>query len=420
MYKVPALFLIIFSILCSCTGDKGKSTPFVHHSIVPKYLNGHISAQTVADIDNDGFLDIVIRSGKSGKAEIAWLRNPLAGDSGQRSWKKFIISHAAYPSGQKSSGSGIIVTDLNGDGRPDIITGAKLEGIGNALCWWECPKDVKNGLWKRNLIKAPDKRTGEEFAPHSIILHDINLDGSNDLVIGGSSNQGVYWMRIPKDPHNSSSWNLLKIGGPRGFAFAGLAVGDIDRDGRPDVIRSDMLYRASGPLETPVWIPSLYGLQNVPPSNIVLYDVDEDGWLDIVVSSGHNFSEGYVAWYKIGTDPGKHWQAYPISRKLRAPENLVLLDWNNDGKPEVITAELRFSFFRGARCFMYSFTGSENTWHEIMLDKNRNYHLMGSADLDKDGDVDLYAGSFEERNSYAHLDWFENTLITQSKQGSNK
>lgn len=55
-----------------------------------------------------------------------------------------------------------------------------------------------------------------------------------------------------------------------------------------------------------------------------------------------------------------------------------------------------------------------------MLDKNRNYHLMGSADLDKDGDVDLYAGSFEERNSYAHLDWFENTLITQSKQGSNK
>ena len=69
---------------------------------------------------------------------------------------------------------------------------------------------------------------------------------------------------------------------------------------------------------------------------------------------------------------------------------------------------------------MYSLTGSENTWHELMLDKNRNYHLMGSADLDKDGDVDLYAGSFEERNSYAHLDWFENTLITQSKQGSNK
>ena len=268
---------------------------FVRHKIEGQYPFGHISSQAVGDFDGDGYLDIVIRSGKSGKAEIAWYRNPLGErKSGKKVWKKYQIGTELYPSGSRSSGCGLLVHDINNDGRSDIVTGAKVEGIGNGLFWWESPLNPMEGKWHRFLIKAPNQTNKEEYAPHDLILADVNMDGKSDIVIGGSSNQGVYWTVIPKEPRDASNWKLFMVGKARGLAYAGLAVGDIDGDRRPDIIRSDVWYQATGPVDKPHWKPHLYGLINTPPSNIALKDIDHNGKLDIVVSSGHNFRNGHV------------------------------------------------------------------------------------------------------------------------------
>jgi len=390
-----------------------SSTLYRHHSIDDRYPFGHISAQDASDIDLDGYPDIVIRSGKSGEAEIAWYRNPL-GDTGNASqkWRKYRIASDAYPSGSRSSGSALLIHDVNRDGRPDVITGAQLEDIGNGLFWWEAPENPRTNNWQRYLIAAPDPITGEEFAPHDLRLADIDQDGSDDLVIGGASNQGVHWTRIPSAPTETTRWKLQRIGNPRGTNYAGLAVGDIDGDGRPDVVHSDVWYHAVGPLSQPEWQPYAYGLINTPPSNIELYDMDADGKLDIVTSSGHHAQRGSVVWYKADSGPTRLWKPNKISSSsLASPESLLVLANPPEGGPLIITAELNVLRVKEKpRMLLYAPAGREAaSWKETPLFAGKNFRSLKAIDLDKDGDLDVSAISFAEANGYAHVDWFENT-----------
>lgn len=415
MKKLPLLGGIVLLLATPACGERpgeeqSSNSIFVHHSVDERYRGGHISSQYAGDIDGDGFPDIVIRSGKSGPPEIAWYRNPLAADASRKSgWEKTQIATDTYPSGSLSSGTGLVLHDVDGDGRLDVITGAGVEGVGNGLFWWRCPEDPAAGKWDRFLIAPPDKSTGEEYAPHDILIADIDQDGVEDVVIGGSSNQGVYWLRIPSDPTKTGEWRLHPVGGPRGYAYAGTDIGDIDGDGRLDIVRSDTWYRAVGPIEQPRWEAHLYGLVTVPPSNIELYDVDGDGRLDIVAASGHNPSRGEVYWYKSPADPAQPWWPKKIGHGLAAPENLVVFE-GLDGRVEVITAELDYENRKRKERAVVWYTSATNgeEWEGIVLYRGKNFHVMRAADLDNDGDLDLYAASFEEKNGYAHVDWFEN------------
>jgi hypothetical protein len=409
---LAAAVLLLGTPACSARegGEQAQNSLFAHRSIDGQYRDGHISAQYAGDIDGDGYADIVIRSGKSGPPEIAWYRNPLADESAPKDgWEKTTIATDTYPSGSMSSGTGLVLHDVDGDGRLDILAGAGVEGVGNGLFWWRCPKDPVAGKWDRFLIAPPNRSTGEEYAPHDILIADIDQNGVDDVVIGGSSNQGVYWLRIPSDPTKTNQWRLQQVGGPRGYAFAGTDVGDIDGDGRLDIVRSDTWYRAIGPVDAPRWEANLYGLVTMPPSNIVLHDVDGDDRLDIVVASGHNPSRGEVYWYKSPSDPARPWWPKKIGQGLAAPENLVVFA-GTDGRVEVITAELDFANRKKKERSVVWFTSDTlgEEWVGVVLYTGKNFHMMRAADLDNDGDLDLYAASFAEKNGRAHVDWFEN------------
>lgn len=413
-----SVLLLLLTTSCSRSPDafSQSSTLFLHHVIEGRYPHGHISSQYAADIDRDEFLDIVIRSGKSGPPEIAWYQNPL-GQKGKvrAAWRKIRISRDGYPSGAYSSGTGLLVYDINRDGRQDVITGAYVEGIGNGLFWWESPENPFTEAWKRYLIAAPNIETKEEYAPHDLRMADIDLDGREDLIIGGSSHQGVYWARIPKKPTTLTSWPLFRVDAPRKFAFAGLAVGDIDQDGRTDIVRSDVWYQSTGPITEPRWQPHLYGLINVPPSNLELFDIDRDHYLDIVVASGHNAEDGEVIWYKATADPTRPWLPHRIAKDLAAPENLIVMAGDSPSTIFVLTAELDFQNKAEKRKVVLYQTTTATTpdWTETVLYQGHNFHMLRAADLDNDGDLDFYGASFEEKNGFAHVDWFENLSTTQ-------
>lgn len=133
---------------------KPTLTPFV---VGP--VNGH--GMGFGDINSDGREDILFRSG--------WYERP-AGDPRTTPWQlheDWLYEQASCP---------MIVTDLNGDGRNDVIWGA---GHNYGVFWEEqlAPKDGKT-QWTQHVI---DKSWSQA---HALAWEDIDNDGQPDLITG--------------------------------------------------------------------------------------------------------------------------------------------------------------------------------------------------------------------------------------------
>jgi hypothetical protein len=114
-------------------------------------------------------------------------------------------------------------------------------------------------------------------------------------------------------------------------------VADINRDGKPDIVSGP--YWFAGPNFEPHSFRPNQGAQNFVNSNSDLpYDVDGDGWTDIIVGA---WGEEGIVWFKnpgpseleIGTPWEKH-QLTPTRGKI---ERTDLHDYDGDGVPEIHT-----------------------------------------------------------------------------------
>ena len=139
-------------------GKKGNQGMSKH--IVSESGNGH--GQGFGDINGDGHEDIVFMQG--------WYERPAKNALGQ-SWKwhkDFTLPHASCP---------ILVKDLNGDGRNDLIWG---DGHNYGLYWHEQLEPRADGTtaWKHHLI---DKKISQL---HALAWEDLNNDGKPEIITG--------------------------------------------------------------------------------------------------------------------------------------------------------------------------------------------------------------------------------------------
>ena len=139
-------------------GKKGNQGMSKH--IVSESGNGH--GQGFGDINGDGHEDIVFMQG--------WYERPAKNALGQ-SWKwhkDFTLPHASCP---------ILVKDLNGDGRNDMIWG---DGHNYGLYWHEQLEPRADGTtaWKHHLI---DKKISQL---HALAWDDLNNDGKSEIITG--------------------------------------------------------------------------------------------------------------------------------------------------------------------------------------------------------------------------------------------
>ena len=131
----------------------------------------------------------------------------------------------------------LYVLDINGDGRNDVLT---TSAHSYGICWFEQRAD---GGWQQHVIDHSWSHA------HASVLADINGDGRPDLVSGkrfqarnapapGDDDPlGIYWYEFKQGAKNAVTWTRHTIDyGSKAGGGLQMAVRDIDGDGDMDVV----------------------------------------------------------------------------------------------------------------------------------------------------------------------------------------
>ena len=145
------------------------------------------------DVDRDGKLDLIGNSAQPDGVfpnSIAWFRIPPDPRSAKR-WERYVFAQGDAPGLSHYHGFG----DVNGDGRPDIASAAKVPPDGNWFAWWEQPADPR-GVWKKHVIAT------NQSGATNIRIADVNRDGKADFVCSRGHGVGLVWYEAPNwTPH---------------------------------------------------------------------------------------------------------------------------------------------------------------------------------------------------------------------------
>jgi len=277
----------------------------------------------VADVNKDGKLDVLVGDG--------WYEAP--------DWKPHPIrpAKADYRDGDKNVYSQCFACwaeDLNGDGWQDLI----VIGFPGAPChWYENPQgkteqDGKPLHWKQHLIC-------DSACNETPLYVDLFGNGKRVLVMGYKEQQMV-WVEPGKDP--TQPWVIhavseagKKAPGTNRFAH-GLGVGDVNGDGRLDVICTGGWWEQPARDAGEPW---KFHAASLGPdcADIYAHDIDGDGKADILGSSAHQYGI-WAHMQKSGTEPAfVKKDLFP--RLVSQTHAMHLVDINGDGQKDLVTGK---------------------------------------------------------------------------------
>lgn len=270
----------------------------------------------VGDVNADGRPDIVFTNSNVHTVGV------LLGQTGGT-----FSPMVTYSTGAGSAPFGVALGDVNADGRPDIVTANSRTNTAGVLL----------GQAGGTFAPATAYSTGASGAPFGVALGDVNGDGRLDIVAVNSSTStaGVLLGQAGGTFAAVVSYSTGANSGP----FR-LALGDVNADGRPDIITANfgsnsagvLLGQASGTFAPVV----LYATgTNSFPNSAALGDVNGDGRADIVTANYGAATVGVLAGQAGGTF------AAAVSYSTGAttsPYAVALGDVNGDGRADIITA----------------------------------------------------------------------------------
>ncbi|HPA17637.1 MAG TPA: VCBS repeat-containing protein [Verrucomicrobiae bacterium] len=297
--------------------------------------------------------------------------------------------------------------DVDGDGRLDVVS---VGWFGKCVRWHRNSLGTQ-GDWAEVIV---DNSGNFESAE----LEDIDGDGKKLEVLANS--KPTAWFEAGKDA--SGKPTLIKhVISEKPMNFGG-GAGDINGDGRPDVLRPDAWFEAPRDPRSGQWIEHPWAL-GAPDGKadhtpqILMCDVNGDSLPDVVTSSAHKYG---IFWYEqIRDERGAVWKQHVIDDTWSQAHSLALADIDGDGTPDLVTGK-RFMAHNGkdpdefGKLGVYWYRlerGPQPKWtrYPISFDEGVGSGVtLCAVDLDADGDVDVLV-----TGKWGGPVWFENKLTVR-------
>jgi FG-GAP-like repeat len=200
----------------------------------------------VADVNGDGKLDLIVANGCLGSNCATGSVGVLLGN-GDGTFKNAVT----YSSGAASVfGSRVAVGDLNGDGKLDLAVATTGSGCGSG-----CPKGLVGVLLGKGdgtFKKAKTYSTGGFDAIGWVAIADVNGDKKPDLVVANycatecsfPPAEGSVGVLLGK---GNGTFQAVKTYPSGGAGTASVAVADLNNDGKPDILVANCGPLACGP-----------------------------------------------------------------------------------------------------------------------------------------------------------------------------
>ena len=303
------------------------------YSNPPSYQSG-MEYVHLADIDNDGDLDILAARGGSSEASVsdAILYFVNDGDPTDGGWStKTIISGESDADGAYRVKAG----DIDNDGDLDIVANFMMV---SKITWFENDGTPNSGSWTGHDLFADDQYRYSS----DIEVVDIDGDGDLDVVEAAQDGNKVWWFEndgTPETNGDNDYWDSTKIRGSFGAAMD-VAAADIDNDGDMDVVGAAYTddevswFENDGSPSGANWAKHDIGTPNGPVA-LVTVDFDYDGDID-VLCAGH-LADKLKFFANDGT-PDSGWVATNIATSVDQPEDIFVIDLDFDGYLDVVAA----------------------------------------------------------------------------------